>query len=67
MIGSQVLNPERVNIHMLNAFSVNVSFMCEIPGLALRSNRWAVISQRLRRYVLTGPVASARTGRKLFA
>ncbi|HEX2268461.1 MAG TPA: hypothetical protein VHH35_02960, partial [Pyrinomonadaceae bacterium] len=32
-----------------NAFSVYFSFVMYVPGLSLRSNHWAVISQRLRR------------------
>jgi len=42
-------NPERVPSRMPNAFSVNIFFLILSPGLSRRSNRWAEISQRLRR------------------
>src|SRR5215212_1335666 len=41
-------NPERVR-QLANAFSVPVLFKFANPGLSLRSNRWAEISERLRR------------------
>ena len=42
-------NPERVR-QPLNPFRVRTQFIFVIPGLSLRSNRWAEISERLRRY-----------------
>jgi len=35
---------------LANAFSVLLLFSNWLPGLSLRSNRWAEISERLRRY-----------------
>jgi hypothetical protein len=39
---------ERVR-QLANAFSVSRSISIANPGLSLRSNRWAEISERLRR------------------
>jgi len=36
-------------LHTPNAFSVNSVLYVRDPGLSLRSNRWAEISERLRR------------------
>jgi len=36
----------------INPFRVQSLFMALYPGLSLRSNRWAGISERLRRYLL---------------
>jgi len=45
-----LLNPARVRL-LANAFSVLLSFLNWIPGLSLRSNSWAEISERLRRSI----------------
>jgi len=45
---NSLLNPARVRL-LANAFSVLLLFLIGVPGLSLRSNRWAEISERLRR------------------
>ena len=45
----KALNPERVRHVRVNPFRVNGSLVDCSQGLSLRSNHWAVISERLRR------------------
>jgi len=43
------INPERVR-RLANPFRVHIRLNISIPGLSLRSNRWAGISERRWRY-----------------
>ena len=49
--------------HRPNAFSVGSVGCLSNPGLSLRSNHWAEISERLRRYRIAGLRVSERLPR----
>jgi hypothetical protein len=46
--------------HMPNPFRVIILFYFRFPGLSLRSNHWAKISQRLRRIYIKFKIALLR-------